>query len=141
MVRSLILFSLLCVGSQSDESEPFTHSVYILVYADPSTIKFEKAKLVEVRTPAGTRVSACEVTYSYTGPALASDEHGDPHFTFKVYFKPDELSPEVQQALTTKNQKQANRAGWFTVSVNPDQGSVRPGYNYIRVDPSSQRRE
>ena len=43
---------------------------------------------------------AYKVTYSFTGPPLASDEYGNRYFTFRVYFRPEELAPTVRRAIS-----------------------------------------
>jgi len=107
--------------SPSRELDPFTHVASIPATVDPSTIRFEKLKMVELasktqivsdpqdckerqfRDPGGPgcetlkvleRVKAVEADYSYIGPQLGSGE-GDTspnRMTFWVYFRPEELS-------------------------------------------------
>ena len=65
----------------------------------------------------GKRLAAYEVTYSYTGQPLASDEYGNRNFTLHVYFRPDELSSQVRKALTERKGDRGDLAGYFTVNV------------------------
>ena len=108
--------------------QPFTHVAYIAVGADLSSIKIEGIKLVKVATkrrslmdlyycdqtrsePGGSifcpritnesPVPAYQVTYSFRGQPMASDEYGNTYFTFAIYFRPDELSPELRRALSS----------------------------------------
>jgi hypothetical protein len=60
---------------------------------------------------------AYEVTFSYVGQPLASDEYGVRNFTFQVYFRPDELAPEVRHALAEKKWNRAEFAGYFQVNT------------------------
>ena len=57
-----------------------------------------------------------EVTYSYIGPPLASDEHANSQFTFSVYFRPDELDPTQIQQIS--NGERALAAEWFGVRIS-----------------------
>jgi len=106
--------------------QPFTHIAHIPVDADLSSIRMEGIKAVKVATerrsvtnlhyceqsyaaePGGSMycpeasnesyVPAYQVTYSYRGQPIASDEYGNTYFTFSVYFRSDELSPGVRRA-------------------------------------------
>ncbi len=122
----------------------FTHIAYIAAGSDADTIRFEKAKKVQVDLPirvrsnkdadlcsAGasqahcpytlTRVStpAYAVTYSFTGQPLASDELANRNFNFTVYFQPEELTPETRQALDARKWNRADLAALFTVEASP----------------------
>ena len=131
--------------AQEIELQPFTHVARIPADSDKGTIRFEKAKMVQVPTriaytinpsycaelafrdpggstycpymETGSPATAYEVTYSYDGQPLGSDEDGGRNFTFQVYFRPDELAPEVRQALTEKKVGRADLAGYFTVNT------------------------
>jgi hypothetical protein len=131
------------------ELNPFTHFAYIPEGADQSSIRFEKARRVVVptriryssdasacaelafRDPGGATgcpnlhteatAEAYEVTYSFRAQPLASDESGNTHFTFHVYFRPDELGPDVRQSLSAKKQNRADVAGYFAVSARQEQ--------------------
>ena len=98
--------------------QPFTHETHILAASDLKSIHFEGIKHVHVATqvkltldplicknqtpdPGGSAYCpmaepvryepAYQVTYSYSGPPLASDEYAGRRFTFSVFFRPGEL--------------------------------------------------
>ena len=126
------------------ETHPFTHLAYIPVGANLSSIKFQGVKKVKVATqrksttdvryckdqefrdPGGSMYcpylqlelpsTAYQVTYSYDGQALSSDEYGSTHFTFSVYFRPDELSRDIRNTLTKHTISRADLAGYFELS-------------------------
>jgi len=144
-------------GTGAAQPNPFTHFSYIPAGADPGTIRFEKAKLVKVpsrvkytmdadyckeqafRDPGGSiacpstqteaSVAAYEATYSYTGQPLASDEYAGRNFTFSVYFRLDELAPDVQKALAGKKLTRSDAAGYFAVST------YREPVRRVAIDP------
>jgi hypothetical protein len=127
-----------------EATNPFTHVANIPAGADLPSIRFQGVKKVRVATrrQVTTDVSYCggqqfrdpggsmycpstqllspkdayQVTYSYDGPALASDEYGNTHFAFSVYFQPGELSSEVRSALTRHTQSKADMAADFDLS-------------------------
>jgi hypothetical protein len=132
---------------QLEDLHPFTHLAFIPADSDVSTIRFEKARTVEVPTKiryttdtnyctevwlfrdpggsmecpsreTGSPTTAYEVTYSFRGQELASDEFGFRHFLFQVYFRPDELGPVVCSALTNRKMSRAEKASYFTVSTS-----------------------
>ena len=131
---------------QVEDLHPFTHFALIPAGSDVRTIRFENAKTVEVptkmiyttdtdycaelafRDPGGSMycpriqdeslTTAYEITYSFRGQPLASDEYGNTHFTFHVYFRPDELGPEVRNALSTRKLGRADTAGYFKVTTS-----------------------
>jgi hypothetical protein len=90
----------------------FTHAALIPAGSDLSSLRLERVKAVRIPTrirstmrttdceeslycPYTTMeapVQAYEVTYSYTGQPLISDESGGRYFTFSVYFRPEELT-------------------------------------------------
>ena len=103
---------------QTDQLNPFSHVASIPAIVDPSTIRFEKLRTVELasktktttdaqgckdrqfRDPDGTgcqkvsveeRVKALEATYSYSGPVLSAGETIPGRATFSVYFRPEEV--------------------------------------------------
>jgi hypothetical protein len=118
---------------------PFTHVVRIPASVDLSSIRFEQAKRVMVptrvrsvenaryceelafRDPGGSlycpfaafegATPAYEITYSYDGPAIASDEFGGKHFTFVAYFRPEDVSAATRKIL----EKKAPRSGLAAV--------------------------
>ena len=108
--------------------QPFTHVAYIPFGADLSSVKIEGIEMVKVATkrrsvtnaayceqpwsePGGSmycqrvtdesHVPAYRVTYSYRGQSMASDEYGNTYFTFRVYFRPDEISPDLRRAASS----------------------------------------
>jgi hypothetical protein len=109
---------------------PFVHAVRIPADADLPSIRFEQAKLVKVptkvrfaenagyceqlafRDPGGSpycpyaglegTTPAYEITYSYDGPAMASDEFGGNHFTFRAYFRPEDFTAATRKMLLDK---------------------------------------
>ncbi len=116
--RAVSTRSAVEVVVESAELHPFTHIAFIPEGADPSSIKFKSVKAVIVSTkrtfvkdklyceegyqePGGSEycpyiqdgspMPAYQVSYSYSGPPMASDEYGSTHFSFSVYFHPDEL--------------------------------------------------
>jgi hypothetical protein len=131
---------------QVEDLHPFTHFALIPAGSDLRTIRFENAKTVEVptkiiyttdtdycaelafRDPGGSMycrrmqtespTTAYEVTYSFRGQPLASDENGNTHFTFHVYFRLGELAAEVRNALSTRKLGRADTAGYFTVTTS-----------------------
>jgi hypothetical protein len=136
---------------QVDDLHPFSHVAYIPAGSDVSTIRFERVKAVDVptqiryttdpeycadvnygnRAPGGsmfcpsaeteTPAAAYEVTYSYTGEPLASDEYANRHFTFDLYFQPGELAPEIRKAIAAGNLSRSDMAGYFTVKTSRGQ--------------------
>jgi hypothetical protein len=104
---------------------PFTHIAYIPESADLSSIKIESIKSVKVpiRQRSVTNappVPAYEVTYSFRGEPLASDEYGNTGFTFSVDFRPDELGPELRSALSAGPLRKQAAAGYFDFTVSRD---------------------
>jgi hypothetical protein len=128
--------------------DPFTHVASIPEGSDPASIKFEGVKMVKVATeskstmdahacevaaagdPGGSMycpytelqspVAAYQVTYSYLGQPLPSDEYGNGHFTFSVNLRPDELSADVRTKLSEHNMAKADVAGFFELSTYRD---------------------
>jgi len=103
---------------QTNEINPFTNVASIPSVVDPSTVRFEKLKMVELASKTKTttdpekckdrqfrdgdvtcqtvtvleRVKAVEAQYSYNGPVLASGETVPGRDQFSVYFRPEELA-------------------------------------------------
>ena len=130
--------------------EPFTHAVVIPTGSDLASIRFQGVKAVTIptRTRSTTEARYCEeaasrepggsmycplvqlegftrayqVTYSFEGPPLGSDEYGDRHFTFRVYFRPEELGPAGRAVLLRRKGGRAEAAELFTstTSRQPD---------------------
>ena len=64
-------------------------------------------------------VSAYRVTYTFTAPPMASDEYGNTSsFTFSVYFRPDDISPSLRQALSSGKVSRANASEYFRISAS-----------------------
>jgi hypothetical protein len=152
--NSVVIDSPGNLSVQVEDLHPFTHFALIPAGSDVRTIRFEHAKTVEVptkiiyttdadycaelifrdpgqsmycpRVQTGSPVKAYEITYSFRGQPLASDEYGNTHFTFQVYFRPDELSAEIRKALSTRKLGWADTAGYFTVTTfrEPEQRVV-----------------
>jgi hypothetical protein len=129
------------------ELQPFTHVAYIPAGADLSTIKFESVKAVKVATktasitygrycgqahrePGGSMfcpsvqdeypVAAYRVTYSYRGPAMASDESGSTRFTFSVNMRPEDLNPAVLQTVSARKINRVAAAEDFKITTSRD---------------------
>jgi len=109
----------IAVPGQVEQLNPFTHVASIPAIVDPSTIRFEKLKMVDLasktrtstldekackerqfRDPDGSncqtitveeRVKALEAMYSYNGPVLSAGETIPGRQTFSVYFRPEEV--------------------------------------------------
>jgi hypothetical protein len=106
-------------NAQVGELDPFTHVASIPAGVDPSTIRFEKLRMVELASKTKTtidpqrckelqfrdhdasncqttkveeRVKALEAKYSYSGVEIASGESVPGRDTFSVYFRPQEVS-------------------------------------------------
>jgi hypothetical protein len=131
--------------AQTGDLRPFTHLAYIPADAELATIRFEGISRAHVpariqrtanahycaeaafRDPGGSAFCsstgtvmsavAYEVTYSYTAKPMASDELANRHFVFSVYFRYDELPPEVQQAASARKLDRADTAGYFAVNT------------------------
>jgi hypothetical protein len=128
-----------------EELNPYTHFANIPEGAELSSIKFQGVKTVKVATQmkSTTDVPDCEeqkfrdpggsmycpytqfespsvayqVTYSYRGHPLASDEYGNTYFTFSVYFRSEELSPAVRETLAKHRISKADAAAYFDLST------------------------
>jgi len=112
----------IAVPGQVDQLNPFSHVASIPAIVDPSTIRFEKLKMVDLasktrtttldanackerqfREPDGSncqtitveeRVKALEAMYSYNGPVLSAGETIPGRQTFSVYFRPEEVNAD-----------------------------------------------
>ena len=134
--------------------DPFTHVVRIPAGAEQSSIRFEQVKLVKIptrvrftenaryceqlafRDPGGSlycpqaafegATPAYEITYSYEGPPMASDEFGGKHFTFRAYFRPDDFSAATRKMLSEKKATRSDLAAVFhlTSSREPERRIV-----------------
>src|SRR5215472_3470723 len=132
------------MSAASEKQHAFTHVAFIPEGSDLNSVRFEKVKTVKIRATAAdtescedlaardhrsasaecpqadAMTSAYEVTYSYSGQPMASDEYGNRHFTFQVYFRPDELSPAVRKVLSAAKPKRGEIARYFAVSTAPE---------------------
>jgi hypothetical protein len=134
------------VQSQIEDLHPFTHFASIPANSDPASIKFKKVKATKVFTkrkstmdsgycqglqftdPGGSMYCpyvqdespalAYEVTYSFTGQPLASDEYGNRNFTFQVYFRPEELPQALRSVLSAGKVQRAELATYFSVTTS-----------------------
>jgi hypothetical protein len=50
---------------------------------------------------------------------MASDEYADTHFTFSVYFRPDDLSATVRRAVDERRLSRNEAASLFKVTSSP----------------------
>ena len=127
-----------------EELHPFTHFAYIPEGSDLSYIKFQGVKKVEVATqikstdvryceeqafrdPGGSMFcpltqlespsAAYQITYSYRGQPMASDEYGNTYFTFSVYYRVDELSAAVPDTLAKHKISRADAAAYFDLKA------------------------
>ena len=143
----LVTLSLVAGAASREESlQPFTHVAQIPADSDTVSIRLLKAKVVRIPTTiayttnpeycndivvrdpggsmycsfgkTGTPATAYELTFSLVGPPLASDEYGNRNFTFEVYFRPDELAPDVRQAISGGKQSRSDVAGSFKVTTS-----------------------
>src|SRR5262249_19805077 len=60
---------------------------------------------------------AYQVTYSYEGQPMASDESGSRRFTFSVYFRPEELSV-AERVLLEREANRSDAEGSFSVTTS-----------------------
>jgi len=137
------------VAARTTDLQPFTHTAYIPAGADLSSIKFESVKTIQVPT-AGVSfaderycqvalretggslycpevrdespVPAYQVTYSFSSPAMASDEYRGTRFSFSVYMRPADLSPAVREALSERKMTRAAAGKAFALTTS--RGSV-----------------
>ncbi len=148
-------------ASQTERLNPFTNQVHIPADADLSSIRFASIRLVNVATslkrvsdvsycaqlqfrePGGSNfcpdvrtasvTSAYRVTYSYLAQPLLSDESGNRAFTFDLYFRPEEIFPEVRTALTNNKTKQAGAERYFMLTFH-DQLTNRTVVDSVPLD-------
>jgi hypothetical protein len=127
--------------------QPFTNIAEIPAGSDLSSIKLEGIKAVKVATrrtsitdkgyceggyrePGGSMycpstqdgslAPAYQVTYSYNGPAIGSDEYGNTHFTFSVNVRPEDLDPMVRQAISAHKMSRITAAEDFKLTTYRD---------------------
>ena len=128
--------------SQIEDLTRFTQLAYIPAGSDVSTLRFEKVRMVRVpsklrytvdnnceepayQEPGGSSrcaqaqtespVAAYEVTYSYRGEPMASDEYGNNYYTLHVYLRPDQLDAAARQAASARKQDRADTSAYFAV--------------------------
>ena len=135
------------LGVQVEDLHSFTRLAYIPASSDLKTIRFEKAKIVELPTKVtwttdteycaelaifrdpggsmecprrrtGSLTAAYAITYSYRGQELASDEFAIGHLVFQVYFRPDELGSTLRSALANRGLSRAEKASYFKVTTS-----------------------
>lgn len=137
---------------------PFTNTTFLPAGAAPRSIRFESLKTVHLpsriryttdpawcdrpsQDPGGSAfcpqirmespVAAVELTYSYTGSSLGSDEHGGGRLTFQVYLHPSDIPAALREDLAAGHKPdRARLASYFEVAVRRD-----PAPRYI-LDPS-----
>ena len=135
------------VETQIEDLRPFNHIASIAATSNPQTIKFERVKftkvftrvkstsdlsyckLLQFRDPGGSMdcpstryevpAPAYEVTYSYIGQPLASDEYGNRYsrFQFQVYFRPGELTPAVRSAISAGKTNRPELSSYFKLTT------------------------
>ena len=133
---------------RAEKLNPFTHQAQAPEGTDLKSIRLEKARPVMVpttitygtnvryceeasyRDPGGSaycpsarstsRAAAYELTYSFAVPASLSEESGQRHATFRVYFRPEELAPEIRAALSSHEQDRADIAAYFVVNASQE---------------------
>ncbi len=112
----------------ANNAQPFSHEALIPANSDVSSIRLARVKRVRLpvriwfadsncereqtfRDPGGSAycqpgkvewTEAYELSYSYSGQPLASDEYAGRKFTFSIYFRPEEISPEARQELSQR---------------------------------------
>jgi hypothetical protein len=144
------------------ELHPFTKVAYIPLGVDLSSIRFEGVKAVKVATkvistmdthlceqgfqdPGGSMdcpsfkadspMPAYQITYSYSGQPMASDEYGNTHFSFSVYFHPEELPAasvaRISRAGTASLFKLSASRGFVQQSALDESNSISCDGNYV----------
>jgi hypothetical protein len=63
---------------------------------------------------------AYEITYSYDGPPMSSDEFGGKHFTFHVYFRPEDFSAATRKMFSAKKAARSDADAALTISTSRD---------------------
>jgi hypothetical protein len=163
-VSALTLATLTLAAGVARGEEPresFTHIAQIPSDSDTGSIRFQKAKMIQIPTTItyttnpqycqdlafrdpggssycsfgrlGTFVAAYELTFSVVGPPLISDEYGNRNFTFEVYFRPEELAPDVRQAISDGKRGRSDIAGSFKMSTS------RKPVSQVAIDEANSR--
>lgn len=127
------------IKTWTQEVNGFTRSDYIPVGANINSLRFENLRLVQVPTMikhtvngscgsigcerVESRATAYEVTFSYEGQPMASEEQRGSvrYFTMHVYFRPDQLDQSVRRAASAPHQNRDEIAGYFALSITPVQ--------------------
>src|SRR5580700_1670822 len=126
---------------QGEQLNPYSHVATVPAIVDPSTIRFEKMRMVDVasktkttadaakckdqqfRDPDGSncqtttveeRVKAIEAVYSFSGPVIASGEASPGRDTFSVYFRPEEVGADGPVEKLKRDQG----ASFFQISTS-----------------------
>jgi hypothetical protein len=126
---------------EGEQANPYSHVATIPAVVDPSTIRFEKMRMVDVasktktttdaakckdqqfRDPDGSncqtttveeRVKAIEAVYSFSGPVIGSGEATPGRETFSVYFRPEEVGADGPVDKLKRDQA----ASFFQVSTS-----------------------
>jgi hypothetical protein len=144
---AVVILSLSAGAARGEETlQPFTHIALIPADSDTGSIRFQEARVVQIPTTVsfttdqeyckdlafrdpggsmycssawtGTPATAYELTFSFVGQPLASDEYRNPNFAFSVYFRPDELAPDVRQAISQGKRSRSDVAGSFNMSTS-----------------------
>jgi hypothetical protein len=139
---TLMTLNLAAGAAPGEETlQPFTHVAQIPAGSDTGSIRFQKAKMVQTPTTIAfttsseycknvasrgsdssmycpsvrteTAAAAYELTFSFVGRPTTTD--GNRNFTFEVYFRPDELAPDVRQAISNGKRSHSDVAGYFKV--------------------------
>lgn len=133
------------VAARTTDLQPFTRTAYILAGADLSSIKFESVTAIQVAT-AGVSfaderycraalqetggslycpyvrdespVPAYQVTYSFNGPPMASDEYSGTRFSFSVNMRPEDLSPSVREAISERKMSRTAASKFFALTTS-----------------------
>ena len=126
--------------------DPFTHVALIPAESDLTSIRFQSVKLVRIptksrsitadsycqqqafREPGGSlycpqtqlemKVPAYQVTYSYAARPMMSDEYAGTSFTLSVYYRPEELSSVMRQAISQGKGRDSDVAAFFDAKTS-----------------------
>jgi hypothetical protein len=146
MKRTLISLAISMIPAIAGELSSDAHVAYIPQGSDVSSIRFEGIRRVEIATrttsasdaaycaqlqfrdPGGSmycpqvkvesRATAFEVTYSFLGQPMASDEFGNGRFRFHVYFDPAELTSEMREMASARRAERKFAAEMFSVKIS-----------------------
>jgi len=58
------------------------------------------------------------VTYRYKAPSTATEESGDAYYTFSVYFRADQIRPDLFQTLSAGKARRSAAAELFEISTS-----------------------